>query len=39
VVFKPKAKGNRVAELSVKSNDANENPFNIAIVGLGAAKR
>jgi hypothetical protein len=39
VVFKPKAKGNRNAELLVKSNDADENPFNIAIVGLGATKR
>lgn len=39
VVFKPKAKGNRLAELRVKSNDRDENPFNIKLTGLGAAKR
>lgn len=39
VVFKPGARGNRTAELLVRSNDANENPFNIKLAGLGAAKR
>ena len=39
VVFKPSARGNRTAELLVRSNDANENPFNITIAGLGAARR
>lgn len=39
VVFKPSARGNRTAELLVRSNDANENPFNISVAGLGAAKR
>lgn len=36
VVFKPSAKGTRKAELRIRSNDANENPFNISVTGLGA---
>lgn len=39
VVFKPSARGNRVADLLVRSNDADENPFNIKLAGMGAAKR
>jgi hypothetical protein len=38
VVFKPSARGNRTAELLVRSNDADENPFNITLAGLGAAR-
>ena len=33
VTFKPKAKGNRSAAIHVKSNDANENPFDIKLTG------
>jgi len=36
VQFKPKAKGNRSATLQVKSNDANESPFDIKLAGTGA---
>jgi len=36
VTFKPSAKGNRVAAIHIKSNDANENPFDIGLTGLGA---
>ena len=36
VTFIPKKKGTRKAEIHVKSNDANENPFDINVTGLGA---
>lgn len=36
VQFKPKAKGKRTATLQVKSNDANESPFDIKLAGTGA---
>lgn len=35
VTFTPKAKGERSAEIRVRSNDANENPFNIVVKGEG----
>ncbi len=35
VTFKPKAKGTRNAVVSITSNDANENPFDIKVTGLG----
>jgi hypothetical protein len=35
VTFKPKAKGTRKALLKIASNDANENPFDIPVTGLG----
>lgn len=35
VTFKPKAKGNRNAVIHIKSNDADENPFDIKLTGLG----
>lgn len=35
VTFKPKAKGTRAAALKVTSNDADENPFDINLSGLG----
>jgi hypothetical protein len=37
VSFKPTAKGTRNASILIKSNDANENPFDIQLTGLGAA--
>ncbi len=37
VTFKPAAKGTRNAAIHIKSNDANENPFDIKIAGAGAA--
>lgn len=36
VVFKPTVKGTRNAILRIRSNDANENPFDISVTGLGA---
>ncbi len=36
VTFKPTAIGSRVAAIHIKSNDANENPFDINLTGLGA---
>ena len=36
VTFKPGAKGTRNAEIHVKSNDADENPFDIRLTGQGA---
>lgn len=36
VVFKPSVKGTRNAILRIRSNDANENPFDISVTGLGA---
>lgn len=35
VTFKPTAKGARNAVVRVRSNDANENPFDIKVTGLG----
>jgi Lamin Tail Domain/Abnormal spindle-like microcephaly-assoc'd, ASPM-SPD-2-Hydin len=35
VTFKPSAKGARKAALQVKSNDADENPFDINVTGIG----
>jgi hypothetical protein len=35
VTFKPSAKGTRKAVVKVRSNDANENPFEINVTGLG----
>lgn len=35
VTFKPLATGTRKASLNIKSNDADENPFNISVTGLG----
>jgi uncharacterized cupredoxin-like copper-binding protein len=35
VVFKPSVKGTRTATLRIRSNDANENPFDISLTGLG----
>ena len=37
VTFKPTAKGTRSAAIHIKSNDANENPFDIKLTGAGAA--
>lgn len=36
VTFRPKAVGTRTAAIHVKSNDANENPFDIRVSGVGA---
>lgn len=36
VTFKPTAKGTRKAVIQLKSNDANENPFDIPLTGAGA---
>ena len=38
VTFKPSAKGNRKAAIHIKSNDSNENPFDIALTGKGVDK-
>lgn len=35
--FKPFAKGTRSASLRIKSNDTDENPFDIRLTGSGAA--
>lgn len=35
VKFKPTAKGTRNAAIHIKSNDANENPFDIKLTGIG----
>ena len=37
VVFKPSAAGERVAKLLIESNDPDENPFAIAVFGIGLA--
>jgi len=37
VIFKPSAKGIRKAFIHIKSNDSNENPFDIALTGKGTA--
>lgn len=39
VSFKPTAKGTRNAAIHLKSNDANENPFDIKLTGAGAVKK
>ena len=39
VTFKPSAKGNRKAVIHIKSNDGNENPFDIALTGKGVTKK
>ncbi|MES2657014.1 MAG: leucine-rich repeat protein [Verrucomicrobiota bacterium] len=36
VTFKPTKKGNRSAAIHIGSNDANENPFDIKLAGMGA---
>jgi hypothetical protein len=36
VQFKPAAKGTRFATIQVKSNDSDENPFDIKVTGAGA---
>lgn len=38
VTFKPSAKGTRNALLQISSNDANENPFDIKLTGLGSTQ-
>jgi hypothetical protein len=38
VTFKPTAKGTRNASIRIKSNDANENPFDIKLTGLGVVR-
>lgn len=38
VTFKPKAKGTRKAAISIRSNDKDENPFNISLAGEGLSK-
>jgi hypothetical protein len=35
VIFKPSAKGTRKANIHIKSNDADENPFDIKLTGQG----
>jgi hypothetical protein len=35
VIFKPSAKGTRKATIHIKSNDADENPFDIKLTGQG----
>jgi hypothetical protein len=37
VTFKPTASGTRSAAIHIQSNDANENPFDIKLTGLGSA--
>jgi hypothetical protein len=36
VTFKPKAHGNRRAALIIRSNDADENPFDVVLTGRGS---
>jgi hypothetical protein len=36
VTFKAKAKGTRNAAIRIKSNDADENPFDVKLTGMGA---
>ena len=38
VTFKPKTKGQRTTTIEVKSNDPNENPFEIEVSGEGTGK-
>lgn len=38
VSFKPKAKGTRNALIQIKSNDADENPFDLKVAGEGTRK-
>lgn len=37
VTFRPKAKGTRKAAISIRSNDKDENPFNVSLTGEGLA--
>ena len=39
VTFKPSVKGVRKAVIHIRSNDSNENPFDIALSGKGVAKK
>jgi hypothetical protein len=36
VTFKPTKKGTRSAAIHIDSNDADENPFDITLTGIGA---
>lgn len=38
IAFKPTAKGKRSAAIHIKSNDADESPFDILIAGMGVAR-
>ena len=38
VTFSPKARGKRSATVRIKSNDKDENPFDIPVTGLGLSK-
>ena len=38
VTFKPRAKGTRNAAIHIRSNDSNENPFDIKLSGMGVKK-
>jgi hypothetical protein len=38
VTFKPKAKGTRRAAIAIRSNDKDENPFNLGLTGNGVTK-
>lgn len=38
VTFKPKAKGVRKAAIAIRSNDKDENPFNLSLIGQGATR-
>lgn len=38
VVFKPGAKGTRSTAIRIKSNDSDENPFDLKLAGFGAAR-
>lgn len=38
ITFQPKSKGSKNAWLRVASNDANENPFDISIIGMAVGK-
>lgn len=38
VTFKPKAKGTRNAAIHIRSNDSDENPFDIKLSGIGKKK-
>ena len=37
VTFEPNSKGTRKAAIHIRSNDANENPFDIKLTGSGVA--
>ncbi|MES2923413.1 MAG: choice-of-anchor D domain-containing protein [Verrucomicrobiota bacterium] len=38
VTFKPTGKGTRSAEIHIKSNDADESPFDVVLTGKGLAR-